>query len=247
MRHVTFIGLGLLFVVLDVFGPPPVVEAQQTKQVYRIGVLDGGSDVPPAFAQFRQGLRELDDTEGDNLLMEYRFAQGQADRLPDLAADLVRLKVDVIVAVFVTPTRAAHQATRSIPIVMIGAADPVGVGLAVSLARPDGNVTGTVSMGDELKAARSVQAATSNKAEATRRWVCAVTKQGDAAAFLVTAYPTDAIKEGYGRSKRALRSGGADAHRLVQRSTTGTRLRGARRRSGPHEGLHRPRDRLREA
>jgi putative ABC transport system substrate-binding protein len=148
MRAVPFIAP--LVAALAVLTGLPAVEAQATRPVYRIGVLDGGSDVPPAFTRFRQGLRELGYVEGGNLLVEYRFAQGKADRLPELAADLVRLKVAVIVAVFVTPTRAAHQVTRSVPIVMISAADPVGVGLAASLARPGGNVTGTLSLGDEL-------------------------------------------------------------------------------------------------
>ncbi len=88
--------------------------------------------------------------EGDNLRVELRSAEGQPERLPQLAADLVRLNVEVIVAVFATPALAAHQATRSIPIVMIAAGDPVGTGLAASLARPGGNVTGTVSLGPEL-------------------------------------------------------------------------------------------------
>jgi putative ABC transport system substrate-binding protein len=95
-------------------------------------------------------LRELGYVEGNNLLIQYRFSEGKADRLPQLAADLVRLKVSVIVAVFNTPTSAALQATRSIPIVGIGLGDPVGIGLAASLARPGGNVTGTASYLPEL-------------------------------------------------------------------------------------------------
>jgi putative ABC transport system substrate-binding protein len=150
MRATTVITVLLLLIALAVLVSTPGVGAQQVRQVHRIGVLVGGLEAPPAFVHFRQGMRDLGYVEGTNLVIEYRLAHGQADRLPELAADLVRLKVDVIVAVFVTPTRAAHQATRSIPIVMIGAADPVGVGLAASLARPGGNVTGTVSSGDEL-------------------------------------------------------------------------------------------------
>jgi putative ABC transport system substrate-binding protein len=83
-------------------------------------------------------------------LIEYRFSEGKEDRLPQLAAELVQLKVAVIVTVFATPTRAAQQATRSIPIVGIGVGDPVGIGLAASLARPGGNVTGTASYLPEL-------------------------------------------------------------------------------------------------
>ena len=149
MRTTTSITALLLLVALAAPAAPPPVEAQPTRQVHRIGVLDGGSGAP-GFAAFRQGLHDLGYTEGGNLLLELRSAEGKPDRLPQLAADLVRLKVDVIVAVFATPTRAAHQATRSIPIVMIAVGDPVGVGLAASLARPGGNVTGTVSFGPEL-------------------------------------------------------------------------------------------------
>jgi putative ABC transport system substrate-binding protein len=96
-RLFAFVALLLLLVVLHVLAAAPAVEAQQTRLVYRIGVLDGGSDVPPAFTPFREGLRELGYREGDNLVVEYRYAEGKADRLPELAADLVRLKVDVIV------------------------------------------------------------------------------------------------------------------------------------------------------
>jgi len=143
------IGLGVIL-TLSLLLAPLAAEAQRAGQVKRIGVLVGGLDAGPAFTDFREGLRDLGYVEGDNLLVEYRFSEGKADRLPQLAADLVRLKVDVIVAVFITPTRAAHQATRSIPIVMIGAGDPVGFGLAASLARPGGNVTGTASYLPEL-------------------------------------------------------------------------------------------------
>jgi putative ABC transport system substrate-binding protein len=125
-------------------------EARGAGKVYRIGVLADASETAPAFIHFRDGLRALGYTEGDNLVFEYRLSQGQADRLPRLAADLVRLKVDLIVAVFATPARAVHDATRSIPIVVIGAGDPVGIGLAASLARPGGNVTGTASYLPEL-------------------------------------------------------------------------------------------------
>jgi putative ABC transport system substrate-binding protein len=141
---------------LGTLSAPFAAEAESTRRIHRIGVLDGGSDAAPGFAAFRQGLRELGYVEGDNLLVEHRSAEGKPDRLPQLAADLVRLKVDVIVAVFATPARAAHQATPSIPIVMIAVGDPVGISLAASLARPGGNVTGTVSFGPEL-ATKSMQ------------------------------------------------------------------------------------------
>jgi putative ABC transport system substrate-binding protein len=107
-------------------------------------------DAGPWFSDFRAGLRELGYVEGNDLLIEYRFSAGKTDRLPQLAADLVRMKVAMIVAVFAGPARAAHQTTRSIPIVGIGVGDPVGIGLAASLARPGGNVTGTASYLPEL-------------------------------------------------------------------------------------------------
>jgi putative tryptophan/tyrosine transport system substrate-binding protein len=150
MRGTTLMTALLLLLALEVFVASTAADAQRPGQVYRIGVLVGGVDAGPWFSDCRAGLRELGYVEGNNLLIEYRFSGGKADRLPQLAADLVRLKVDVIVAVFATPARAAHQTTRSIPIVGIGVGDPVGIGLAASLAHPGGNVTGTASYLPEL-------------------------------------------------------------------------------------------------
>ncbi|HEV2056976.1 MAG TPA: ABC transporter substrate-binding protein [Methylomirabilota bacterium] len=96
----------------------------------------------PFLDAFRQGLRELGWVEGQNIVIDYRFAEGRFDRLPDLAAELVRLKVDIIVAVSTPGVVAAKNATETIPIVMISVGDPVGLGLIASLARPGGNVTG---------------------------------------------------------------------------------------------------------
>jgi putative ABC transport system substrate-binding protein len=117
-------------------------EAQSTGQPRRIGFLSSGPAGSPAVDGFRQGMRELGWVEGTNLVVDYRFAEGQVDRLPDLAADLVRRRVEVIVAGPTPPAIAAKDATRTIPIVMLGAADPVELGLVASLARPGGNVTG---------------------------------------------------------------------------------------------------------
>ena len=111
----------------------------------RIGFLSltSPSDRPPLLAAFRQRLRELGWVEGQNIVIEYRYAEGRVDRLPDLAAELVRLKVDLIVASAGTQTAmAAKNATETIPIVMIAVRDPVGTGLIASLAHPGGNVTG---------------------------------------------------------------------------------------------------------
>jgi len=124
---------------------PLAAEAQPAGKVPRIGFLGGRtpSDTSPLLDAFRQGLHELGWVEGQNIVLDYRFAEGRFDRLPDLAAEVVRLKVDIIVAAGGTPTAAAAKnATGTIPIVMIAVRDPVGTGLIASLARPRGNVTG---------------------------------------------------------------------------------------------------------
>ena len=128
------------------------VEAQQPKKVPRIGYLSGTSySVNSARVEaFRQGLRELGYVEGKSIVIEWRYAEGKIDRLPALAAELVRLKVDVIVASAPPPTRSAKQATATIPIVMAYDDDPVGSGFAASLARPGGNITGLATLAPEL-------------------------------------------------------------------------------------------------
>ena len=141
--------------VLALFGllaAPLAAEAQQAGRTHRIGFLAGGSpgSSSPYVDVFLQGLRELGYVEGQNIVIEYRWADGKSDRLPELASDLVRLKVDLIVASVSNSAQAAHEATRTIPIVMIGVGDPIGLGLATSLSRPGGNVTGTASYGPEL-------------------------------------------------------------------------------------------------
>jgi ABC-type uncharacterized transport system substrate-binding protein len=122
----------------------PVSAGAQAGKVYRIGYLAGGSSDTSRYTieAFRQGLRELGWVEGQNIVIDYRFGEGSLDRLPDLAAELVRLKVNVVVAAPSPPAAAARKATATIPIVMIGGGDPVGQGLIASLARPGGNVTG---------------------------------------------------------------------------------------------------------
>jgi putative tryptophan/tyrosine transport system substrate-binding protein len=126
-----------------------VAEAQQPKKVPRIGFLSPTSDDSRVEA-FRQGLRELGYVDGQNITIEYRWADGRFDQLPDLAAELVRLKVDLVVAVVTQASLAAKKATGTIPIVMIGVSDPVGSGLVSSLARPGANLTGTSSMTAEI-------------------------------------------------------------------------------------------------
>jgi putative tryptophan/tyrosine transport system substrate-binding protein len=126
--------------------------AQQPKKVPRIGFLSAATRTssPHLTEAFLQGLRELGYVEGQNITVDYRWADGRFEQLPDLAADLVRLKVDVIVAAVTQPSLAAKKATGTIPIVMVGVSDPVESGLVASLARPGTNITGTSSMTAEV-------------------------------------------------------------------------------------------------
>jgi putative ABC transport system substrate-binding protein len=132
------------------------VEAQQTGKIFRIGFLDAStaSGMAVLVDAFRGELSKLGWIEGKNITIEYRFAEGKTDRTPELAADLVRLKVDLIVVTEPAPALAAKSATTSIPIVMANAADTVGSGLVASLARPGGNVTGLASLAPELNTKR---------------------------------------------------------------------------------------------
>jgi putative ABC transport system substrate-binding protein len=129
-----------------------LAEAQQPKKIPRIGYLSGSS--PSAIAArielFRQGLRELGYMEGKNILIEWRFAEGKLDRLPELSAELVRVKVDIIVSAGPQVTRPAKEATSTIPIVMAFDNDPVGNGFVASLARSGGNITGLSNLAPEL-------------------------------------------------------------------------------------------------
>ena len=132
-------------VALGAFATPFDAEAQQAGRVYRVGYLSvpTRASVENALQAFLRALRELGWVEGQNLIIEYRWAEGKVERLPDLAADLVRRKVDVIVAPAGSAALVAKHATSSIPIVMMFPNDPVEMGLVASLGRPGGNVTGT--------------------------------------------------------------------------------------------------------
>jgi putative ABC transport system substrate-binding protein len=132
--------------------PAPATEAQQRPKVRRIGFLGGASlsAIPERIEALRQGLRELGYVEGKNIVIEFRWAEGKLARVPALAAELVRLKVDVIVTGGPTPTRAAKEATSTIPIVMALDIDPVGNGFVASLARPGGNITGLATLSPEI-------------------------------------------------------------------------------------------------
>ena len=131
---------------------PFAAEAQQAAKIARIGFLATGSPpiTPHLLEAFLQGLRELGYVEGRNLVIEYRFAEGKYERLPALGAELVALKVDVIVVGNTPAALAAKQATKTIPIVFAGAGDPVTSGLLTSLARPGGNITGLSGVAPDL-------------------------------------------------------------------------------------------------
>ena len=130
----------------------PSANAQQPKKVHRIGFLStpSSSVISARIEAFRQGLRELGYVEGKNIAIEYRHAEGQVDRLPTLAAELVRLNLDAIVTSGPQPVRPMREATATIPIVFAFDDDPVGSGFVASLARPGGNITGLSTQGAEL-------------------------------------------------------------------------------------------------
>ena len=154
IQNLKWLGLSVFAFVLVVAGA--AAQAQQPGKVPRIGLLSPFS--PSATASwhqaFRQGLRDLGWVEGKNVSIEYRYAEGKSDRLPELAADLVRLKVNIIVAAVNTDALAAKNATRTIPIVVASAGDPVAIGLVASLARPGGNITGLSQISPELAGKR---------------------------------------------------------------------------------------------
>src|ERR671923_523236 len=130
----------------------PFVGAQQPKKVPRIGYLSGASlsAISARIDAFHQGLRELGYVEGKNILIEWRWAEGKPDRLPELAAELVRLNVELIVSAGPVVTRRFHEATKTIPIIMAQDNDPVGNGFVSSLARPGGNITGLSTLAPEI-------------------------------------------------------------------------------------------------
>ena len=122
-----------------------IAEAQQPNKIPRIGYVSSSSDAkaPGGLVEaFRQGLRDHGYIEGKNILVEYRYAEGNLDLVPSIVAELVQLNVDVLVSGNLSAIRAAKQATKTIPVVMIASVDPVAAGLIDSLARPGGNVTG---------------------------------------------------------------------------------------------------------
>ena len=148
MRTGRLLHLFLIVAALALAEPP--AGAQQLTKIPRIGFLGGGKPDTPLLQPFRQGLRELGYVEGQNIILEPRHSNGDASQFYNLAADLVRLQVDVIVAQNLAPTRAAMKATKTIPIVMTFPGDPVLLGFVASLERPGGNVTGVSGLTLEL-------------------------------------------------------------------------------------------------
>jgi putative ABC transport system substrate-binding protein len=146
------VGLSLAF-ILSLLAALHTAEAQQSTKVYRVGWLNPGA---PSITMelVRQRLRDLGYSEGQNLIIEYRYAEGRDDRLAEFAAELVRLQVDVIVAGGIPAVRAAQHATRTIPIVMLGITDPVAQGFVASLAHPGGNITGMSNLNEGLVSKR---------------------------------------------------------------------------------------------
>jgi len=148
--------VGLFAVVVALMMCGARAAAQQPVRIHRIGILStvSGSVFSARVEAFRQRLRELGYVEGKNVFIEYRYADGKPERLPDLAAELVGLKVDVIVTIGPVATLAAKKASGTIPIVFAGASDPVGTGLVSSLAQPGGNITGLSLMVPDLDGKR---------------------------------------------------------------------------------------------
>jgi putative ABC transport system substrate-binding protein len=148
VRRKKLVALTLLIVIL---ASVHLADAQQSSKIHRIGYLEIRSSASPVF---QDALRDLGYVEGKNVAFEYRFAEGNEGRLHDLAADLVRLKVDVIVALNIAAARAARKSTSTIPIVVVGAGHPVEDKLVAELARPGGNITGLTTMERELSGKR---------------------------------------------------------------------------------------------
>jgi putative ABC transport system substrate-binding protein len=150
IKNLKWLGLVALAVAFALCGA--VVEAQQPTKVPRIGYLtiNSASTQSARIEAFRQSLRELGYIEGKNIVVEWRFGEGKSERVPALAAELVGLKVDVIVTAGGPVTRAAKEATVTIPIVMAQDRDPVGSGFVASLARPGGNITGLSTLAPEI-------------------------------------------------------------------------------------------------
>jgi putative ABC transport system substrate-binding protein len=149
-------GAFLRTVSVGLIAAPRGAEAQQTGRVCRIGFLGNSTAALEAnlVGPFREGLRELGYDEGRNVVIEYRWAEAKYERLPALIAELIALKVDVIVTAGTPAALAVKKATTSVPLVMVAVGDPVGTGVVASLARPGGNITGLTSIAVDLEGKR---------------------------------------------------------------------------------------------
>src|SRR5688572_15898904 len=146
-----FFGLSICGLLCTAYIP---VDAQQRSKVRRLGYLGSGAGIDDREEKLRDGLKELGYIEGQNLTIEWRFANGEEKRLPELAAELVRFKPDVIITTGTSPARALRDSTKMIPIVVASAGDLVGRKIVASLARPGGNITGFTSISPELNSKR---------------------------------------------------------------------------------------------
>jgi putative ABC transport system substrate-binding protein len=149
LRWLSTVGL-IVTLALGMLAAPRTAHAQPVGKMPRLGWLSSFIPSPPSLETFRQSLREIGYVEGQNLVIEDRYAEGRAEQLPTLAAELVQLKVDVIVAGGSAATRAAQHATSTIPVVMAATTDPVGQGFVASLAHPGGNITGLSLLAAEI-------------------------------------------------------------------------------------------------
>src|SRR5262249_30864864 len=145
---------GILALAFGILTAPLALAAQPLGKVFRIGLLSLSPPSDASREKIRQGLRALGYVEGQNIVIAYRSAEGSVDRLEALATDLVQGNMDVIMATGTGPTRAAQQATSTIPVVMMLGGDPVALGFVASLARPGGNITGVAGLGLELSGKR---------------------------------------------------------------------------------------------
>ena len=149
MTTILWLSLTIAMVV-----PGTIAQAQQSGKIPHVGILFIGGRDQPHLEEFKQGLRERGYSEGKNIVLDYRYAEGKVDRLPALATELVQLKVDVIVTTSGNSARAAAQATKTIPIVLTTGAGPVKSGLADGLAKPGHNVTGLSIIEEDLSGKR---------------------------------------------------------------------------------------------
>jgi hypothetical protein len=204
IQNLKWVGIFAIVLALTMCGTR--AEAQPPGKMFRIGFLDNSTASGSAvlLEAFRQELRKFGWIEGKNIAIEYRFAEQKLERLPELAADLVHLKVDLIVVTVAPPALAAKKATTTIPIVMTNVPDPVGADLVASLARPGGNVSGLASLSAELNSKRLDTQGRGSQARSS--W--------NSAAGTVSQRPSTERAQACGAGTRAKIGGDRDATRL---------------------------------